>query len=138
MAGISLYLGNALLNHTLRNSAYSQPAALYLALFTALPGPGDASGNPVASTEVSTAGGSLYARQAITFGAASGSSAANNGSTIVFPTAGVAWGTITYAGIMDASSGPHLLYYGPLTVAKIINAGDTAQLIVGNLTITYS
>jgi hypothetical protein len=64
MAEMSNYLENALINATLRNTSYTPPTTVYVALFTS--DPTDAG----SGTEVSTAGTS-YARQSATFGAPS-------------------------------------------------------------------
>ena len=60
----SYYLDNASLSAALRNSAYTPPATVYIALYTAGPGP---SGG---GTEVDTSG-TAYARTAVAFGAPS-------------------------------------------------------------------
>ena len=65
----STYLDNALLNAVLVNTAYTSPATVYVALYTATPGP---SGG---GTEVS---GNSYARTACTFSAASSGSITNS------------------------------------------------------------
>lgn len=65
----STYLDNALLNAVLVNTAYTSPATVYVALYTATPGP---SGG---GTEVS---GGSYARTACTFSAASSGSLTNS------------------------------------------------------------
>ena len=58
----SYYLDNALLEAALRAVSYTSPATVYVALYTAAPGPTGG------GTEVS---GGSYARTACTFGAAS-------------------------------------------------------------------
>lgn len=58
MSQMTNYLENALFNHVLRDTPYTSPSTLYVALHTADP------------TEVGATGevsGSSYARQAITF-----------------------------------------------------------------------
>ena len=92
MAALSNYLENALINATLRNTAYSSPATVYAALFTS--DPTDAG----SGTEVS---GGSYARKAITFGAPSNGASTNSGA-VEFDQATGNWGTITHFGIYDA------------------------------------
>ena len=65
----SNFLENEILDHVLRNSSYTPPSTVYAALFTSNPDE-DGSG-----TEVT---GGSYARQAVTFGAASGGSVTNS------------------------------------------------------------
>ena len=64
----STWLETQLMNATLRNTAYSSPATVYIALFTVNPGEGDVNGVP-GGTEVS---GNAYARQSAAFAAPSG------------------------------------------------------------------
>lgn len=122
------YLEDALLNHVLRNTAYTSPATVYIALFTVAPADDGTGG-----TEVS---GFAYARQAVTFGAPSSGTVANSG-TVTFPQAsGGAWGTIVAMGIYDAVSGGNLLYYGNLPVSKVVGDGDQISFANGALTIS--
>jgi len=130
MTAFSDYLENELLDHTLKNLAFTSPAAVYVALATA----SFADDNSGTANEISTTG-TAYARQAATFAAASGGSASTS-ATITFPTATANWGTITHFGIYDASTAGNLLYHGALTASKVINNGDTFEIQAGNLTVT--
>lgn len=124
----STYLQNAIINATLRNTSYTSPAAVYVAL----------------STTTITAGGSItevsggsYARQAVTLASPS-SGATSNNANVVFPTATGSWGTITDIGVYDAATGGNLLYFTPLTVSKTITSGDIFQISTGNLTVSLA
>ena len=86
---MSNYLENALINATLRNTTYTSPSTVYVALFTS--DPTDAG----SGTEVS---GGSYARQSATFGAPS-NGASSISSAIEFPQATGNWGTVTHFGI---------------------------------------
>jgi len=130
MTAFSDYLENELLDHTLKNLAFTSPAAVYVALATA----SFADDNSGTANEISTTG-TAYARQAATFAAASGGSASTS-ATITYPTATANWGTITHFGIYDASTAGNLLYHGALTASKVINNGDTFEIQAGNLTVT--
>jgi hypothetical protein len=137
MSALSDYLENALLNHLLRNSAYSQPATLYFALFTADPGESGVSG------EVS---GGSYARAAVTNNnvnfpqcAASGTPTKTNGTTITFPTATAAWGSVTHWAIYDTNSGgTNMLMHGSLSSTRYVASGDTPKIAAGALSITVT
>jgi hypothetical protein len=121
------YLEDALLNHVLRNTAYSSPATVYVALYTVAPT--DTGGG----TEVSGFG---YARQAVTFGAPVSGTVSNTGA-VTFPAAsGGAWGTIVAMGIFDASTSGNLLYYGNLTTPKVVGDGDQISFPNGALTVS--
>ena len=130
MAEFSNYLENALINAVLRNTSYTSPTTVYVALFTS--DPTDAG----SGTEVS---GGSYARQTITFGtAATSGSISNTSPAVTFPTASASWGTITHIGLFDNSTGGNLLYHGPVTTSKTISSGDTFSISVGNLTVTLN
>lgn len=128
MAEMSNYLENALVNATLRNTSYTSPATVYVALYTTDPTDADT------GTEVS---GNGYARQSVTFGAPS-NGASTNSAAVEFPQATGSWGTIAYIGLRDASSGGNLLYHSPLDASKTISTGDVFRISAGNLSVTLS
>lgn len=128
MAEMSNYLENALVNATLRNTSYTSPASVYLALYTSDPTDADS------GTEVS---GTSYARQEITFGAPS-NGASTNSAAIEFPQAGGSWGTVTHVGIRDASTSGNLLYHTALDASKTIATGDVFRIASGSLSVTLA
>lgn len=128
MSEMSNYLENALINVTLRNTAFTAPSVVYLALYTSDPTDADT------GTEVS---GGSYARQSITFGAPS-NGVTTNSADIIFPTATGSWGTIGWVGIRDALSGGNLLYHSPLDTSKTVTSGDVFRINTGNLSVTLS
>lgn len=132
MSAASNYLENKVLDHVLTATAFTQPAR-YLALFTADPGEAGAFTN-----EISTSG-TAYARQAVTFAAASSGSSATN-ATVTFPTATANWGTVTHVAVVDGDTegAGNVLFYGAVTVSKLIETGDTFQISSGNLTISLN
>ena len=129
------YLEDKVLNHVFGGTAYTAPSTLYVGLFTTAPS--DSS----AGTEVS---GGSYARQSVAM-SVSGTSPteADNDSAIEFPTATANWGTVSYAGVYDASTGGNLLAYAQLTdpsdfstpLPKAITTGDIFRIAAGNLKI---
>ena len=120
------YLENKILDHVLRNTAYTSPTTVYVGLFTAAPS--DAGGG----TEVS---GNGYAREAVTFSAASGGATANSG-LITFDTPSGSWGTVTHFGIFDALTTGNLLYWGALSQSELVNTGNVVTIPIGDLDIT--
>jgi len=126
MGSFSDYYENKIIDHMLRNQAFTPPSTLYVALYTV--SPSDSGGG----TEVS---GGSYARQAVTFTAASGG-ATSNSADIAFPQATADWGTIVAVGIFDSSSGGNLLAWGTLTASKTVNNGDQFKILAGDLDIT--
>jgi hypothetical protein len=137
MSAASNYLENKVLDHVLTATGYTAPAARYLALFTNTSG--SAAANLEAGTltdEISTSG-TAYAREAVTFAAASGGSSATN-ATVTFDTATANWGTITHVAVMDAATSGNVLFYGAVTTSKTIETGDTFQVSSGNLTVALA
>lgn len=128
MAALSDYAEDLLLDWAMTNGAATRPTAWYVALYTAAPS--DSGGG----TEVSTGG---YARQSVTFSAASGGTTSNSG-TVSFTASGASWGTITHIGIFDAVSAGNLLWHGALTASKTIADGDTLQFDAGNIDLTLA
>lgn len=130
MSAASNFLENKILDHVLTATAYTQPSR-YIALFTASPGEAGSFTN-----EISTSG-TAYARQAVTFAAASSGSSATN-ATVTFPTATANWGTITHVAVVDSATAGagNVLFYGAVTTSKQIDTGDTFQISSGNLTIS--
>lgn len=128
MAEMSNYLENALINATLRNTAYTSPTTVYLALYTTDPTDADT------GTEVS---GGSYARQSITFGAPS-NGVSTNSAAIEFPQATGSWGTITHVAIRDALTVGNMLYHTPLDASKTIASGDIFRIAIGSLSVTLA
>lgn len=128
MAEMSNYLENALVNAVLRNTAYTSPTTVYLALYTSDPTDADA------GTEVS---GNAYARQSITFGAPS-NGVSTNSAAIEFPQATGSWGTVAYVGIRDASTAGNLLFHTALDASKTIATGDVFRVAAGSLSVTLA
>jgi hypothetical protein len=132
MAEMSNFLENALLNATLNATTYTAPATVYVSLWTSNPND-DASG-----TEVSTMG-TGYARTAVSFATASGTSGnILNDADVTFPTATASWGTVGWIGINDAATAGNLLYHTALDTAKTIDSGDIFKISTGNLSVTLA
>ena len=117
MSGISDYLSNKLLDHTLGNTAYTQPATLYLALFL------------TGGVEVS---GGSYARQVIEFGSASSGQALNSNIPIfTMPSC-----TITDFAIYDALTSGNELFSKTLPTSIPFTSLDTYSHAAGSISIS--
>lgn len=104
IGGMSDYLENKLLDHSLGKAAFTMPTANYLALFTAAPT--DAAGG----TEVT---GGSYARQnATTALNAASAGSSTTGSQITFPDASAAWGDVLAWATFDALTTGNMLWWG--------------------------
>ena len=104
MAGFSDYLEQALLNATLRATAYTSPTKVYISLHTEDPTDDGSKG------EVS---GNGYARQEIAFDApivhGTGYKCLNS-ADVTFPDPTGNWGTITHLSLWDAGTAGNCLY----------------------------
>lgn len=133
MAHKTNFLETELLDHVLRNAAYTGPTTWYVALFSTAPTDAYTSGTPT-GTEVSWTD---YARIAVTFGAPSGTPrACANTNEILFDPKGSA-GTVNVVafGIFDASSAGNLLYWNTITTLPVAE-NQQVRFAIGNLIIT--
>ena len=129
-SGKSDYLENKILGYIYTGAAFSAPANVHIALYTA--SPTDAGGG----TEVS---GGSYARlqkATTTTNFTLSGNLITNAAAFVWPDATAAWGTVVAVGIFDAASGGNLLHWGDLTASKTIASGDRFELPAGDLDIT--
>ena len=129
---VSDYLATALLNQVFRNTSFTPPTTVYLALYTSNPTAADT------GTEVSGGG---YQRMQITFSAPvteNGKKTIKNSTDIVFPMATANWGTISHVGIRDAATGGNLLYYGAVQNPRTIQTNDILKFLAGSLVLTLS
>jgi len=131
---MSNYLENALGNAVLRNTTYTSPATVYLALHAGAPG------ETGASNEVSTSG-TGYVRKAITFGAPTDGVFANS-VAVTFDTATGQWAAganIDNASIWDAASGGNCLYIcDTLTNPQPVTTGGAPTFAIGAITVTHT
>ena len=118
------YLETALLNHVLRNTAYTPPTTVYMALFTAAPT--DAGGG----TEV--VGGS-YARQAVAWNAPVAGASANTSAEQFI---GMPACTVVAVGLYDALTAGNLLFHYTLGTPKTYVAGDTVDIAATAMSVT--
>lgn len=123
--GFTDFLSGKIIDHLFRNQAYTPPTTVYVALFTTMPT------RSTAGTEVS---GGAYARQAVTFSAASAGTSANSG-TLTFPTATADWGTVLGVCICDASTAGNQMWYGTLTASRNVTNGTTFSIATSALTL---
>lgn len=134
MADFSDYLEDALINHVFRNTAYTSPTTVYVALFTA--GTGLEANNP--TSEVTGAG---YVRKAVTFSAPSGGES-DNTVEIEWDPAGVGgWGEITHAAVVDHldndnwGTNVNVLMHTALDTPRTINENDIIKFPESSLTV---
>lgn len=126
MGAFTNYLENKLLDHVLKNTSYTPPTTVYVALHTA---------DPTEAGNVGEISGGGYIRKAATFAAAA-DGATSNTNKIEFPVATGNWGTITHISIWDAESAGNPLFYGALTASKTIGSGDQFIIQIGDLDVS--
>jgi hypothetical protein len=130
MAALSDYAEKLLLDWMMTTGTATRPTSWYVALYTAAPS--DSGGG----TEVSGAG---YARQSVTFDAASSpAGTTSNSADVSFTAVGGDYGTVTHMGIFDASTGGNLLWHGVLSASKTVEDGDTITFTAGNIDLTMA
>ena len=117
---------NQLLDALVGTTAYTVTTPIKLALVTAN------GSDSAAGTEVT---GGSYARQNITFGAASGGQIGNSG-TISFTDMPSC--TVVGIELYDSAGSPKRLAYGPLTASRTVTAGDTVQFAASSVTLSLS
>jgi len=119
----STYLNDSYINAGLRNTPFTSPTTVYVALYTVTPGVGGG------GTEVA---GGAYARQVATF-VAPVNGVTSNTVDINFPVATLDWGTITSFALLDASSGGNLMYFGNLSASRTVLTNDQVRFPTGQL-----
>lgn len=135
MSALSDYLEAKYLDHTYNGLAFTPPAGIYLALYTADPTDADG-GTEVAGGNYSrvlihaNGGGSPAFTLAATDGAGK---QVENADEITFPTASAPWGTITHFGLRDSASGGNLLHHGTLDEPQSVGTGGVFRIAAGNL-----
>jgi hypothetical protein len=130
MAALSDYAEKLLLDWSMTTGSATRPTAWYVALYTAAPS--DSGGG----TQVSTGG---YARQSVTFAAAtSPGGTTSNTNAVSFTASGANYGTVTHIGIFDALTAGNLLWFGAMTASKTVNDGDTLEFSIGNIDLTLA
>lgn len=139
MSAFSDYMEQGLLNYTLRGVAFTQPTAIYVALFTADPTDANTTAN-----ELSDSG---YVRQdaagggAISTGWAAPSVdgigyACTNALALEFPPIVDGAVTVSHFGLYDALTVGNLLYHGAFDTPRSLQIDDVVAIGIGALKIT--
>lgn len=124
------YTNNKIVDAISGKTTFTALSNAYFALSTTTP--------TVSGTNFTEPSENAYARVAVPgsyWSAASGGSTANT-TAIEWPTATGSWGTITYVGIFDASSGGNLLAYFLLPASQAIPSGVAPKLNIGDATLS--
>ncbi|WP_020615736.1 phage tail fiber protein [Paenibacillus daejeonensis] len=111
---LSYHLEQRLLNHAFRNTPYTPPGTIYLALFTS---------NPTKNNTGTEVSGGGYARRPIAFAAAAienNKMTIKNPAEIPFAVATGTQGLVSHFGIFDALTGGNLMSYDSLDPRSIV------------------
>jgi hypothetical protein len=126
MAGnLSDWAENALMDWLMGGANPTRPTTRYVALHTGDPGESGA------SNEVGAGVG--YARQAVTFSAASGGACSNAANVVFGPASGAGFGTVTHITLWDDEPGGNCLWSGPLAAGQAVAAGVSFTIVAGDL-----
>jgi hypothetical protein len=133
MAGsATLYLEQAVLNHTLAVAALPQPLGIFVGLCTTAPT------STVGGTEVPP--GSGYMRQGASFALlTTPPNIAANADSVEYPPATVLWGTVGWFELWDAPTQGNRLYWGQLVdpadgitpITRTVSPGDILRFTAG-------
>ncbi len=130
--GLSNYAANATLDHVFKNTIFTFPTSVYIALTTV-----NVTDSMTGSTI--TEPGDTYARvdKVGAFDVASGGSTSNT-AEIAYVTATGSWGTLIHVALCDALTAGNILLHSSLTLSKAIGVSDTAKFAASGLTITIT
>jgi hypothetical protein len=135
MANFSTYLEEELLDHVLKNNAYTSPAAVYAGLVSDVAADADMEAGTL-TNEITAYTGN---RPAITWGAISQSGGKSTVSTATAALEFVNMPAVTtkYVIICDGAtkSAGNVLVWAALTTARTTVAGDTLRIPIGDLTV---
>ncbi len=139
MSAMSTYLENKLVNHVLRNTAYTTPGTtVYVGLIKYYDAAVVEAGT--LTQEISTSGSTAYNRIQVTGWDAASNGATQNTGAITFPTATADWGGVSGVIITDnATPGAgNVLLHGSLTTAREVKDGDVFKFNAGDLDVTFA
>lgn len=129
MSKFSDYLENKILDSTLGGVTFPAISTAYLAVFI-----GDPTDTGLGGAEGSWTN---YARQAMTFGTASGGQV-NTTAQIQFPALVGSNVTITNIGIFDAATAGNMLYHTNLATSKTLTVDDVLSFAISGVTVTLA
>lgn len=146
MSSMSDYLESGVLTHLFRTATFSKPPQLAICLATGALSDSMTGNLTLGGVSLEVANAGAYNRQVLDASDAnwlwigtqvSGSGNVDNIPDITFPVATAAWGVITHVAITDSGTynAGHLLFHGPLQIAKTVTQNDQFKFSAGNLDI---
>jgi hypothetical protein len=129
---MSNWLEGKLADYLMRGVSYSFPSNVYLGLLTTFDE--NADGDDYIEVDPND---TAYTRRQATFAAPSGGSTSNS-STITFPMATLAWGSIPYFGIFDSLTDGNLMYWAQPTQVLTCSTGEQLEFLSSQLTLAIT
>ena len=136
------YLENVLINHVIRNTAYTTPGtSIYVGLIGHYESGGTNGGETGKTASKEKSGGS-YARVQVTAWTSpidvGTSGSITNTAAITFPTASSDWGHVSGVFIADHATAGNMLLHGSLTSPREVKNGDVFKFNATDLDISFS
>lgn len=133
------YLENKLINHVIRNTAYTTPGA---SVYVGLVGFYEATILETGKTASKEKSGGAYARVQVTawtspIDVGTSGSITNTGA-ITFPTATADWGHVSGVIVTDHLTAGNVLLHGALTSSREVKDGDVFKFNATDLDISFS
>lgn len=129
-SGFTYFLRDNILDDVFGGDTYTPPTNWHVGLSTTI-----ISEDGTGATEPADGYARVEVANNLTNFPASTNGEKSNGTEITFPEATGEWGEVTYFFISDASTLGNMVAFGQLTIAKVIQTGDTARFQVGDLQI---
>ncbi len=134
MAQMSDYLETNLINYVFRNTTFTDPGVVYLALYSSDPTDADT------GTELIDGTSPAYVRMSLSglIDAPANGVAKNGTSEILFPAATGDWVGVTHIGIRDDATAGNLLAHQALASTVSVLSGNNFRVPVDQLVLTFS
>lgn len=139
MSAFSDYMESGLLNYTLRGQSFTQPTAIWVALFEADPTDANTTANELGDSayarQDAADGGTIDAGWSAPFTDGTGT-AVTNEIALEYPPIADGAVTVSHFGLYDASTAGNLLYHGAFDTPRDLQVDDVVAIGIAALKIT--
>ena len=129
MAQMSNYLESKLIDHVFRNTAFTTPGIVHVALYSTDPTDADI------GTELT---GNGYARVAVTMGADTDGVSLNSAEVLFAAADTLDWTAISHIGIRDEATLGNLLMHKAIPAPVTVLIGNNFRIPLGDLELTFA
>lgn len=126
----SSYARGKAVDHIYRNTAWTPPTTVYVALHTSDP--------TIAGTPATEVAGPWYARQACAFAAQTVAGETSNAATLTYPAVTGSGVTVTHVSTWDSATLGNMLGFEALSASKTYAISDVPSWLAGTLSITMT